>query len=849
MPDNFRSLRIRKVNVGIEMSFRNEMFSNSASGARTLATPLVGGTRWAICQHVTEGGRGWALALLAIAAYLPAIAGAFVGDDWTIVAEPLIRRWDGIFSIWLSPAEMARELHYWPMVYSTFWLEHKLWGFHAAGYHAVNLLLHALNVLLVWRLLLRLEIAGAWLAAAVFAVHPVHVESVAWIIERKDLLSGLFYLCSVHVWLRHDESPELRRLVLCLGLFAAALLSKSIVVTMPAALLLLRWWRTGRVAWCDVGRLLPFFALAVGITAADLFFYWSRDNLGFEYSLLERVLIAARALWIYASQLAWPVSLPIFYLRWEVSASDLAGWFAFAAVCTILVALWGGRHRVGRGPLAAVAFFILTLSPVLGFVDFGFMGFSFVADRFQYLASIGLIALVSGGAMQLVATRHRKGKLVAAGIVLAVLATLSLLTWRQTEAYRDDLQYARHITTANPTHYFGQVLLSHQLVAVGQHREGLAVAREAVRLTGGQAGAGGDSLAAAYAAGVALTAGGRHVEAEEEFLRALAIRPKNGSVRLALAQVLMHQGRYGDALHVYRELTLSDPRNDLAYVGRGETLYRSGNFTAAMGSYRQALILARDPRTEVAVQRRLGETMHKIGKLDAAAEYLERSLALYPRDVLTLIARAAVEVDREAEAGRSSLEHNGDRNEPVGTKAREWLKQAREHIEAAIERDPDRAEARALLATVLHRLGEHRQAKFVLEKVLSADPNRPVQRQAQRLMGEILESQGHPDKAADRYRSALALYPMDVNALERLAAIHFRAQRYEDAVPHYRRLAEVTPCDAENLSRLAETLSRLGRPVEAEEHLGGVAGPGSIAEAASGQPLELCRVPSDGRRG
>ena len=147
----------------------------------------------------------------------------------------------------LAVAHLPGEAHYWPLTYTTFWLEHKIWGLAPAGYHIVNVLLHFFNSLLVWRLLLRLAVPGAWVVAAVFAVHPLHVESVAWIIERKDVLSGLFYLAAVLVWLRFLEQPRPWRYGLALLLFAAGLLSKSIVVTLPAALLILQWWKEGRI--------------------------------------------------------------------------------------------------------------------------------------------------------------------------------------------------------------------------------------------------------------------------------------------------------------------------------------------------------------------------------------------------------------------------------------------------------------------------------------------------------------------------------------------------------------------------------------------------------------------------
>ena len=811
--------------------------------------------RRAVWQHSSEGAKGSALALLAIAAHLPALAGGFVWDDWIFVTEPLIRRWDGLVSIWLSPADVKGENHYWPIVYTTFWLEHKLWGFHAVGYHAVNILLNALNALLAWRLLRRLEIPGAWLAGAVFAVHPVHVESVAWIIERKDLLSTVFYLWAIHAWLRHTAAPTTRRLALCLALFTAAMLSKSIAVTLPATLLLLAWWRTGEISWRDVGRILPFLAVAAGITAADLFFYWSQDFHRFDYSAVERVLIAARALWTYAGQLVWPVSLPILYSRWEVSASDPAGWAAVIALCTVFAALWLGRRHIGRGPVAALAFFVLTLSPVLGFLDYGFLRMAFLADRFQYLASLGPIALVAGMVARSLTRLRGRGRVAATGLLFGTVAVLCAQTWRQAEAYRDDLALAQHISTGNPEHYMGQVLLAHALVEADSHQQGLAAARNARQLARGERGA--DVGAAVAAVGIALLADDRPTQAEERFRQAIAIRANDSGARLHLARALVVQARYDEGLRLYREAAKDDSLNDLARAGQAEAMLQAGNLPAARDAFLQALPLARDPRSEPAIHRRLGEVLHGMGELDAAAEHLDLALELNPRGVRTLLARATVEAKRKVQAAvegmgeaatgsHSTLERDVYAAKLGGYKSRELIQNAQQVIEAAIEQKPDSVVEQILLAMILHRLGKRQQAIVALEAALTANPNRPLTRQAHRLMGEILEALGQMPKAADHYRSALAIYSLDADALARLAAIHFESGSYEKALPLYGRLADATPCNPENLLRLAETLARLRRSEEPNETSRTGSYSASTDHATSETPPEVCVRPPSG---
>ena len=379
-----------------------------------------------------------AIAVLAAVSYLPALAGDFVWDDVIFAEEPVIHAASGLRSIWLSPADIRNEGHYWPLVYTSFWLEHQLWGLQPAGFHAVNILLHLLNCLLLWRLLARLRVPAAAVIAAVFAVHPLHVESVAWIIERKDVLSALFYLGAVLTWIRFAAAPAPGRYALALLLFAAGLLAKSVVVTLPLALLIWHWWRSGRVTPVDLLRLAPFVAVGLAITLADLAFYQSREPLALGYTLAERVLIASRALWFYVGKLLWPVDLAVIYPLWEIDAGDLLAWAYLVGAAALAAALWLGRRRIGRGPLAGALFYAVTLGPVLGFVDYGYMQFSFVADRFQYLAGIGVLAVLIGAAAHGVAKLPRGWGHGALGLAALVVVLLGVLTWRQAGVYRDE---------------------------------------------------------------------------------------------------------------------------------------------------------------------------------------------------------------------------------------------------------------------------------------------------------------------------------------------------------------------------------------------------------------------------
>ena len=767
--------------------------------------------RWG---EASQWRQGRLLALLAIVVYTPAIAlGGFVWDDWIFVHEPLVRRLDGIVSIWLSPAEIARENHYWPMVYTSFWLEHKLWGFNPVGYHAVNVALHAVNSVLVWRVLRRLDVPGAWLAGAVFAVHPVHVESVAWIIERKDLLSALFYLCAIHVWLRFSQAPGPGRYLLCGALFGAALLSKSIVVTLPAALLLLRWWQTGRVTWRDGALIAPLVALSAGVTLADLAFYRDRVDSAIDFSLVERALIAARALMLYAHQLVWPASLPVLYSRWDVHAGDVVGWLAVAALVALGAALWLARHRIGRGALAGVAFFVLTLSPVLGFVDFRFMQMAFIADRFQYLASIGLIAVVVGAVVHL-AGRSARSRAAVPVMGAAVVVALGALCWRQSGVYADDLTFARHIAKTNPSHYAGQSFLSNGLRGERRYEEALEAARRGVALA--ERAPGSDTQWAYAALGASLLALDHAAEAEAAFRTSLArwSRSEAPTPRLALAQALVAQARYDEALALIRTVIRAHPANDEAHRLEGLALLASGHDEDAAASFERALGVLRRLDTEASVHASLAEALQGLGRHAESAAHLERALERSPNNIWFALARVDVARERERAAGRPGRE--GRASVPVprwsAQEVSRRLAETHERCLALVAGGVEPAYARVALGEVRLRMSDLAGAETALEEALALRPARPIARHAHRALGAVFEAQERLEAAGREWQSALAIHPFDAEALEGLGAVRMREGRYADAAQALRRLTTVRPGDANAHAALSAVLRRKGAP-------------------------------------
>ena len=614
-----------------------------------------------------------ALGLLVIASYFPVGLNGFVWDDRAFIEALPVQELSGLWRIWFSPSEIQGEGHYWPLTYTTFWLEHKLWGFSPVGFHTVNLLLHFANTLLLGYLLRALAVPGAWVIAAVFAVHPVHVEAVAWAIGRKDLLATLFYLSAVLAWVSFTEESRAKRktkhYLLALGLFTAGLLCKSIGVTLPAALLIWHWWQRGRVTGEDLLQLAPFFAVGLGIAAADFSYY--QEIVAIDYTLPERVLIAAHALWFYLGKLLWPTNLIVIYPHWDVEALNPFAWVYPIAIIAVALLLWLLRARIGRGPLAGVLFFGLTLLPVLGFVDFGYMQFSFVADRYQYLAGIGTLAVIISAVVQgldrlpeairLSTSGARLLRWGAVGVATLVLVSLGALTWRQTGVYRDEITFFNYIISHNPTARNVHLNLGKALFESGQREAGLEAIRTAIEQRP-------TSIKAHYSAGLMLMHLGRLEEAEERLRHALRLNPNNRFVQYSTGLVLSKLGRLDEAERHYRQTLKIDPYYLEAQIG-------------------------------------ISTVLIDLGRLDEAEQYLNRVLKLNPRHPRALMSAAVLQFKRKHYAAALSFYRSVTEIEPGNAMA--WSgagaalyylgrnEEALQNIDHALTLDPALAEARA----------------------------------------------------------------------------------------------------------------------------------------------------------
>ncbi|HEY3246361.1 MAG TPA: tetratricopeptide repeat protein [Phycisphaerae bacterium] len=514
---------------------------------------------------------------LVIAAYFPTFFSGYIwDDDLYLTQNPAITQPGGLGRIWLS----ADCPQYYPLVFTTFWVEHHFWGLAPAGYHLVNVALHATNALLLAGLLARLGVRGTWLAAAIFAVHPVHVESVAWITERKNVLSLCFYLLAFRSFLRFEDEGSSGSYFAALVLFAAALLSKTITCSLPVALFLVRWARGRPFTRRWLMLLVPF--VIVGLGMASVTVWYEHHRVGavgaeFDLSLAQRIILAGRALWFYAEKLIWPANLTFIYPRWSLDASSILAYIAPASALLVLLILLHARRRIGRWPFVAIAFFALTLVPALGFISVFPMRYSFVADHFQYIASIGFIALLAGVALrttQYLPLAIRAGWLpkAIAGLGLCVLA---LFTWMQTFSYADEETLWRDTLARNPQAWIAHVNLGVLLHRQGDYPAALECQRRATQINP-------EAHEAWAALGAALEKLDRPDEAIAAYERAVSVAPRFARAHFALAEELARQSRWPQAIQHYRIALQLKPDDVRTIIRLVETLTVSGNPEAAL---------------------------------------------------------------------------------------------------------------------------------------------------------------------------------------------------------------------------------------------------------------------------
>jgi tetratricopeptide (TPR) repeat protein len=519
---------------------------------------------------------------MTLIAYLPAIRGGFIwDDDLHITGNKALRTAQGLIDIWIH---LLATPQYYPLTHTTWWAAYQLFGIAPLGYHLVNVILHGLSAGILWLVLRRLSLPAAWSTAAVFALHPVHVESVAWVTELKNVQSGFFYLLAALAYLGFAFPESVpgnvglhgrrARYALALGAFVAALASKTVVATFPLAMLVIIWWKRGRLTRADLMPLLPFLIIGVAGAVTTSLLEVHRVNAhgpDWDLSPAERVLRAGRAWWFYIAKDLVPYPLVFVYPRWTIDVAQWWQWLFPLAAAATMATLWALRTRIGRGPVAALLYFGITVAPALGFVNIFLMLFSWVADHFQYLASIGIITLTMTLAASAVArlSPRRYSTPILRVMSALLLVWLGVAVSSQARIYRTPETLWRDTLAKNPSAWMAH-----------------------------------DNL------GVLLFDEGEFAEAGDHFREAVRLRPTYVPGIFNLGNVALKLGRLDEARDLYERVVRLQPDLVAAHTYLGHVYFRQHEYEMAISQYQLALALNPndpDPRRFLAAAQRAAD--------------------------------------------------------------------------------------------------------------------------------------------------------------------------------------------------------------------------------------------------
>lgn len=690
-----------------------------------------------------------------VLAYQPAWTGTLIWDDDHHLTPPGLRGLDGLGRIW---TEIGATIQYYPLLHTIFWGLHALWGDAVLGYHLLNLAMHGVCAALVLLVLRRLSVPGALLAASLFALHPIQVESVAWMTELKNTLSTCFYLIAAITYLRFDDTRNKRTYATSLGVFVLALLTKSVTGMLPFALVVVLWWKRGRVQpRTDLLPLVPFVVL--GVSMGLLTAWWELEfnrtgTAAFALTWIERGLIGGRAALFQVWSLVWPSNLLFSYPRWDINAGDWRQYLYPLTVAGLLFAAWRVRLTT-RAPLAAALFFLINLAPTLGAFNIYTFRYSFVADHYQYVACIGLFALVAGAVWPWLTAHTPAVRMTAKAGVSFVLIVFALLTWRQSHHYVSAEASYTAILRGNPASWFahanlGAVLLNSAPDTAVRHLQ------EAIRLKPDLGEAHGNL-------GAALLVQGRVPEAIAACVRALELDPRLPGANRTLGEAYVRAGRPDLALTSYQRALQLTPGNAMLHASLGQAMTAVGQQVEGLAHLRTAIGL--QPRS-AEIRNIVGFAMAQAGHTSAAADEHRKALEIDPQSAA-------------AHYGLGNVSLMENRPEDAAAQYR-----------AAVAIDPRGHELRNNLGIALDRLGRPDEAEREFRASLAL---RPGFTEAGFNLARLLEDQGRLAEAATRYLDLVTQDENDVPVRLRLAGVLVRLGERAEAVRHVREALRQEP--------------------------------------------------------
>lgn len=693
--------------------------------------------------------------------FSPAIHGDWLWDDHREILEARdVRDPAGLGRIWFAPSSPD----YFPLKTTVQWLQWRLWGDHlTTGYHLTSLGLHLLSALLVWRLLRKLGLRLAWLGGLLFAVHPVTVESVAWIAELKNTLSLPPLLLAMCAYLDYDERRRMKDYLVALLLFLAAMLCKSSVVMFPVVILLHAWWKRGRIAARDLRASAAFFAVALVLGMVTVWFQHQRSIGAGELpvgGLMSRLAGGGLAVTFYFSKCVLPVGLLPIYPRWAVNPPSPLQFLPWVAIGAVLCWLWSRRVAWGRHALLGFGFFLVNLAPVLGLIKMSYLYISWVADHFVYLPLIGVIGLAVAGAEAVLDALAASQRVYAYGAVAAVCAVLAVASHRYAGIFRNEEVLWTYTVQHNPDALVARNNLAKVLVESGRSRESIAHYEAALRID--------PRNPEAHAnLGNVLIQSGRLAEGIAHEEDALRWKPNDAAIYANLGNALVQAGRSAEAIARYQQALQIDLRNPLTRTNLGNALLQAGRAAEAIAQFEQAVALKPDYAD---AHSGLGNALAQTGRATEAIQHYEAALRLKPDDATAHYNLAYT----LALANRTP--------ESIG------------HYEAALRIKPDFAEAHNNLGSALLQVGRLPEAVDHLERAVQI---RPDYAEACANLGNALARTGRSAEAILHYERALRLRPGSADVHFNLATALVQAGRPQEAIEHYQQTLRLRPDDAE----------------------------------------------------
>jgi Flp pilus assembly protein TadD len=647
-----------------------------------VSAPETGVGGWSSFSTFNQWLLGLGLMLALLIVYWPALSGHFIWDDDThISANGALRTGRGLWEIWFKPGATCQ---YYPLTFSVFWLEYQLWGLHTPGYHLVNVLLHGTVAILLWQVLRRLKVRGAWLAGAIFALHPVCVMSVAWMTELKNTLSATLALGAAWAYLRatglgvygerefqvssfkfqaggspgHDHERaglDGRFYGLALGLFLMALWAKTAVSFLPVTLLLVAWWQGRRLNWRTVWPVLPMVGLAVLMGLVTIHVEQTSGGASgeqFHLSPLERVLISGRSFWFYLGKLFFPYHLTFIYGRWQVHAGV---WWQYAfplATGAALLAAWWSRRRLGRGALVVLAHFYVSTSLLVMLVTLYFTGFSYVSDHWQYFGCMSVIAAFAAGVAWAVDRAGRGLPALRPAVYGLLLAVLAVLTWRQCGMYQDSKTLWLATLARNPDsplalNNYGSELMREEHVA-----EAIPEFVKVLSLKPGD-------VLAHYNLGTAYLRIGRGDLAARQYEQVLQLEPDAVVAHKNLGNLLLERGKVEEAIGHFQRILELHPNDPDAHYNLGNAYLRTSRLEDAIAEVRKVLELTPN---DLGARCDLGNLLFQAGRMDEAASQFEKVEAMNPayleavNDYIQMTWALATSPDDKVRNGAKALE-------------------------------------------------------------------------------------------------------------------------------------------------------------------------------------------------